>query len=902
MRKIFLLGLGMLLSVMATAQVTVKGKVMDAISGELLEGVSISTRNQTALSAKDGSYTLVLPMGEYVLVAKLEGFDNDSVFLQADRNLITDVNFKLDNQSAAMQAVQITTSIAKNRKTPVAYSNFTGKDIAERLGSTDLPLLLNQTPGVYATSQGGGAGDARISIRGFSQRNIAVMVDGIPVNDMENGQVYWSNWFGLGGVTALTQVQRGLGSSRIANPAVGGTMNIITKGISQQARLEANVELGDSKYEQFSMNYCSGRLKGGWGALLSVTKRQSTGYVDYLYDDMYSYFGKVGKQWKTKSKGSHTLSFVGVGAPQSHGQRSFRARLSMYDRAMAQELGIDTVLPRMAYNQGNRYNQHWGYLNEATVSADKTDTIWARRYALNERENMFHKPQFYVKHDWSVSKKTLVTTTAYASYGRGGGVSSNSTLKIPQLPQNYGQYDFQGIYFLNSSGSDFTTPIDPKYSLTENKSAGILQRAVNNHNWYGLLNTTQHKLNNLWSLTGGIDLRTYRGRHYREGYNLLGGDYFIPSQAEKNPSYDAKHMYREGDIFGYNNDGLVRWAGLFGELEYSKNRTTAFVNVSVSNTWLQRIDYFKLNLDSQYGQKTDWVQRKGYTFKTGVNHNISRKLNLFGNVGYLNRPTRFSNVFDNRNVQVRDIRNERVMAVEGGSGYKSKRLALNFNAYYTLWMNKPVDFLSTFTDLDGNNYSFNINGLGARHMGAELQASFRAGDGITLEGSLSMGDWIWNSGSEVIVRNDLGDSIAKVDFDATGVHVGDAAQQQVALLMRWEPTYLKGAYFTAQYIRFAKHYADFDPTALRGDYKGQESFTLPSYWYMNLTGGYKWTMKGGMKVQIYGMVNNVTNNLYISDGQHRNVDGNPINTFNPKNLEVYVSQGLRFTTGIRITY
>jgi hypothetical protein len=242
------------------------------------------------------------------------------------------------------------------------------------------------------------------------------------------------------------------------------------------------------------------------------------------------------------------------------------------------------------------------------------------------------------------------------------------------------------------------------------------------------------------------------------------------------------------------------------------------------------------------------------------------------------------------------------MAVEGGSGYKSKRLALNLNAYYTLWMNKPVDFLSTFTDLDGNNYSFNINGLGARHMGAELQASFKAGDGITLEGSLSMGDWIWNSGSEVIVRNDLGDSIAKVDFDATGVHVGDAAQQQVAVLMRWEPTYLKGAYFTAQSIRFSKDYADFDPTALTGKYKGQESFELPSYWYMNLTGGYEWTVKGGLKVQIYGMVNNVTNNVYISDGQHRNVDGNPINTFNPKNLEVFVSPGLRFTTGIRITY
>ena len=201
MRSKFLLLFVVLAMGSLKAQVTVKGRAMDAISGELLENVLISTRNQSAQTAKDGTFSLVLPMGEYLLVAKLDGYDNDSIFIQADRNLITDINFKLENMSASMQAVQITTSIAKNRKTPVAYSNVTGKDIAERLGSQDLPLLLNQMPGVYATSQGGGSGDARISIRGFSQRNIAVMVDGIPVNDMENGQVYWSNWFGLGSVT-----------------------------------------------------------------------------------------------------------------------------------------------------------------------------------------------------------------------------------------------------------------------------------------------------------------------------------------------------------------------------------------------------------------------------------------------------------------------------------------------------------------------------------------------------------------------------------------------------------------------------------------------------------------------------------------------------------------------------
>ena len=37
------------------------------------------------------------------------------------------------------------------------------------------------------------------------------MINGVPVNDMENGRVYWSNWAGLSDVTSSMQVQRGLG-------------------------------------------------------------------------------------------------------------------------------------------------------------------------------------------------------------------------------------------------------------------------------------------------------------------------------------------------------------------------------------------------------------------------------------------------------------------------------------------------------------------------------------------------------------------------------------------------------------------------------------------------------------------------------------------------------------------
>ena len=874
---------------LANAQVKIMGKVTDALTGDGLKGAVVSSRSVSAVTASDGSFTIQLVGGNHTLVASLDGYSSDTVNLIGDRSLIPNIVFKLDNLSTDVQAVQITASIAKDRKTPIAYSNLNGKTISEQLGSADLPMLLNATPGVYATQQGGGAGDARITIRGFNQRNIAVMIDGIPVNDMENGEVYWSNWFGLSEVTALTQVQRGLGSSRIANPAVGGTMNIITRGVSPKFKASVNAEFGDSRYQKYSATINTGKLPGNWGAIFSFTKRSSTGYVDALFDDMYSYYGRLEKKFGKK----HTLSLTAIGAPQSHGQRSFRARLSLYDRGLALKLGMDTVVGGMPVNQGRKYNQHWGWLNEARIN-DMGDTVWAKDYRKNERVNQFHKPQIYLKHDWKPSANTLISTVAYVSIASGGGTQFNN---ISQT-KTYGLFNMQGTWWANTTGSAFVPNPDPNYSATELRSYGILHRNVNNHRWIGALTTLNHKINRNMTFTGGLDLRTYRAQHYREVYDLLGGDYFIPDNGELNP-WKKGLLYHKGDIFRYNYDGLVRWAGGFAELEYTRGRTTGFINASTTQSYYRRIDFFKNSLKDR---KSDWVNRPGYTFKTGINRNISRHVNLFGNVGYLNRPTRFNNVFDNNNNEVKDAKNEIVYAAELGTGYKSRLFSLDVNAYYTYWQNRPANFLPSYRDPDGNLFTYNINGMKARHMGVEFAGVIKPGNGMTIQSALSLADWQWKSGARSIIRDDAGDSVGIVDFDASGVHVGDAAQCQWTWSIRWEPSMLKGAFISAQYVRFWKHFADFDPLALTGTYKGRESFKIPSYWYMNLSAGYNFnTFKNG-QLSIYANCQNITDNLYISDAQHRSVDNNPANTFRPTNLEVFVSPGFRYTTGIRYTF
>lgn len=127
--------------------------------------------------------------------------------------------------------------IAKDRKTPVAVSTIKEAQIVERLGNQEFPEILNSTPSVYTTKGGGGFGDGRINLRGFANENIAVMVNGMPVNDMENGQVYWSNWAGMSDVTSAMQVQRGLGASKLAIASVGGTINILTRAADKEKEL-----------------------------------------------------------------------------------------------------------------------------------------------------------------------------------------------------------------------------------------------------------------------------------------------------------------------------------------------------------------------------------------------------------------------------------------------------------------------------------------------------------------------------------------------------------------------------------------------------------------------------------------------------------------------------------------
>jgi iron complex outermembrane recepter protein len=565
------------------------GKVIDKSTNEALVGAVIAIDNgKGTVTDIDGNYAIILDAGSYVITCNYVGYLGQKQKINLTKN--SEVNFAIENKT--LDEVEVIADVAKIRETPVAVSNISITKIQEELAGRDISMIANTTPGVYASESGGGSGDSRLTIRGVDQRNIAVMVDGVPVNDMETGAVFWSNWDGLGEVTKNIQIQRGLGASKLAIPSLGGTMNIITKGIDQKESFTFKYEMGTRNQTRVALGYSNSFFNKKLGLTMAATRKSGSAFPQGTYTDAWSYFFKL--QYRPHPK--HLIGFGFNGAPQEHGQRLNGLSITKYDTNYAKKIGVDLDSAEkistntIKYsNYGKDYNPGWGNL--------KGDQYVTRR-------NYYHKPLFNLNYTYSISSRFTLSSLLYASFGNGGG----TTIVGAGLNADERQFDFDKLYNANRKFSAFNSF---KFYTSELLASTALTSNVNNHKWYGGLISATGKISNSLSVLAGIDARYYIGEHYRQVYETLGADFLLdnnpssnnrnvfsndglgnfPALANKREAYQSL-LRRKGDKIGFYYDGFVKWGGAFGQVEYKKNNLSAFLTGSYSITEYQRVDYF----------------------------------------------------------------------------------------------------------------------------------------------------------------------------------------------------------------------------------------------------------------------------------------------------------------------
>lgn len=824
------------------AQGVVKGKLVDKETGETLIGASIyleSDKNVGVATNLDGTFALNLNKGGH-LVINYVGYIEKKIKVKAeDTDLGT---IEMTPSSVGISEVSIIASVAVDRHTPVAVSTIKPAVIDAKLGSQEFPEILKSTPGIYTTRQGGGFGDSRINVRGFDMRNTAILINGIPVNDMENGWVYWSNWASLSEVTRDIQVQRGLGASKLSIGSTGGTINYITKSADVEKGGSIYTGIGNDGYRKTSVTLSTGLLENGWAVTASGARTAGKGWVDATQFESWSYFLNISKRWNNQS-----LSFTAFGAPQTHGQRSSR----------------QSILKIKDPNVGFRYNPDWGY-RDGQIQ--------------NLRFNFYHKPQMSLNHFVELGSKTKIVSSAYASFGSGGGTGG------------YGSEDDKFYNYYKDGQIDFDRIVAENIANGAKGSSAILRSSRNDHSWYGLLSNIQYKLNDNFDFTAGIDLRYYQGRHYREVRDLLGGNFVFDKKDKNNPNKIA----RVGDKINYHNYGDVMWGGVFLQGEYTLNNFSAFLSGSVSNTSYRRTDFFNY-LNSDPEQQSKWVQHQGFVVKGGANYNISRMHNIFFNAGYFEKAPTFDAVFYDHNTNSinEGVENEKVVSFELGYGLRASNFSANLNGYVTNWRDK---FLRTSVQnpVTKKYINANITGVNALHMGVELDFVWEPVDKLQLTGMLSLGNYTWqNNIKDVVLYDDELIARDTINIYMKGLKVGDAAQTTMAIGAKYEV--FKGLRIGADFNYFNNYYAQFDPTGRRTkDKEGKNSWKVPDYGLVDIFVNYKFKI-GKLDASIYGNVFNLLNTEYISDA----VDGKGSDW---KTAKVFYGIGRTFTTGIRVNF
>jgi len=662
--------------------------------------------------------------------------------------------------------------VAKERETPIAVSTISAQEVLLKVGNQEFPEIMNKTPGVYATKQGGGYGDSRISLRGFDQRNTSFLINGQPVNDMENGWVYWSNWQGLTDVTSSIQIQRGLGATSLAVPSVGGTVSIFTKSAEKAQGGSITQMVGNNGYIKTTALYNTGVNDKGWSSSYLLTKWSGNGYIYNTSGAGWTYFASVGY---SPEGSAHSLNLSALGAGQWHHQRD--VWVSIRDYQNFGEEGID-----------RRWNTNGGTLNGEE---------------FNMRRNFYNKPLATLNWDWDISDNVQLNTSLYGSAGRGGGTGPRGRnyyeggidilpfrkdLTEHYLEDGRGTRDAQG--FINY---DAVVAHNSQYEVGSNNdktyARDILVRraSMNSHNWVGAiskLNIQRGKMR--YSL--GVDLRNYVGYHYRALENLMGlqqyastGNDNLPTQLIGAGDLVVANPFRGTNIgddeakIDYYNIGRVKWAGFNGLVEYAGDDITAVLQVGLSNQQFQREDRFN-NTDNPISDKANLG---GGYLKGGINYNFTEKSNVFVNAGFIDRQPLFDAVFPNFGNDINpDLQNERIESVEIGYGYVGNGLKFNINAYSTNWGNRFVTrSLSNQQGVDGTAQFRNID---VTHKGIEFEGTYTLGS-TKLRGMLSVGDWRYTKDFEAELFDENQQSVGTGKLYLKGAKVGDAAQTTALL-------------------------------------------------------------------------------------------------------------------------
>jgi len=506
---------------------------------------------------------------------------------------------------------------------------------------------------------------------------------------------------------------------------------------------------------------------------------------------------------------------------------------------------------------------------------------------INERENYFHKPIVQLNSYNKLNDTMTLASSLYYSGGEGGGSGSAGSIR----------------WKADGSGRDYDETIR-RNSLDfvdgfGYQSRGILRGSRNNQSTVGVVSKLDMEVSDTVSMTFGVDIRTATVEHYREVYNLLGGDFYMDTS---NPNWTDDQQHRTlGDKVFYDYTNTVDWMGGYAQVNYDNGMgTNGFAMFGTTSASYTNQDHFTLD-----NNKIEADGEMGYQMKVGGSRALNDAWQLFGNMSYSAMTPSLDKVINDYNNTLNgSFENEKATWLDVGARFKSAngQWAGSMNYYYALWSDRNQS--GTSESLDGTESFFSITGLNELHTGLEYSVAYQPIPVLRIDIRGHESDWRFTDNLSYSYNEIEGDAGSEetLALYVKDVMVSGAPQSQNVIIVTGFFNRLKVSgevqSFSKQYPRWGYDGNIEDLAFLLGEDNtfAEDAYVTGNTTLVNFVSSYT-TELMGKDVTLSASVFNAMDELYVGDFVDA-YDGSG----DVSNLRVRVGQPRSYNIGVTINY
>ena len=768
---------------------------------------------------------------------------------------------------------------------------FTESQLGEDEDMTQNVIMMNSNSNVYTSNVGYLWSPVRFKFRAYSSQYSDIYMNGVQVNNLENGQFNYSTIGGMNDATRNQDAATPFEVNAFGMSSIGGSSNYDFRASNYAAGNKVTLSGLNRNYTLRAMyTYGTGLTKKGWAFFGTVGYRwanMNTAAVDGTFYNSLGYFLSAQKVINE----NHSLNLATWGNPTERAQQ-----------------GASTDEAYWLAND-RQYNPYWGYQN-----GEKR----ASRVVNN------YEPSVLLTWDYKINERMKLTTSAFTKYAKYSStrLNYNGQNPAPDYWKNFPSYnydvwsntgtadeyaaweksrdywmssirhrqiDFDKLYFanqqLNTTGHDAVYWIEAKH---------------NDHLANSLGSTFDWSIDNSTKFQVGLQLANNKGYHYSTMEDLLGGAYFhnVNTYAQgRYASNDSEIQYdlnnpngvvREGDKMRYDYDIISQNAKAWASFVKDKGISHNYLSVKMGATQMWRNGHM---LNGFYDPAKGWAKNASYGksgkahfldggFKVGSTLNLGKGNSISMGVGYEARAPRASVAFESpemNNNFVPNLKKEKIFSAELGYALNCSWARLNLTGYYTHtydgtdWQNFYFDDVNSFTYVS-------LTGLEKDYYGAELGVTFKVTSNfdINVTGTMAEAKYTSNSRGDYMLSTE-GTTKQAICYNKGMRESGTPlAAVSLGLSYRIKGWYLDltGNYYDRIYLSYSpcmRYYETLSKAGYVNNVNGQDVINVPKQAKGN--GGFMLDASIGHQFKVAKrplsvnlMLTNITNNQKICTG------------------------------------